>query len=269
MAGMKFSILMAAGLPLIAPAMAGVKSGHAEAELLSGVASYQPGKAVPVGIRLKIDPGWHSYWINAGDAGMPMKATWTLPEGWKAGELRLPFPKRFSTGGLAGFGYEKEAVYLVDLIPPVGAAGDAECRVKLSWLTCNDSACVPGDVQLSLKVPAGDGAAGKDASAIAEAVKKIPVPAKDATLTVKEADGKISLSLAVPEGIDLTGVSANPATPQVIDNAADLIFEKKEGLWTTTAAKNEYAEGPATLLDIVLSGGKLAMPLTVSWRAGK
>ncbi|QJE97887.1 protein-disulfide reductase DsbD domain-containing protein [Luteolibacter luteus] len=260
---------MAASLPFVSTAFAGVKSGHAEAELISGSASYQAGKPVAVGIKLKFDTGWHGYWINPGEAGMPLSAKWTLPEGWKAGELRNPIPKRFKTGELSGYGYEGEAVYLVDLTPPAGASGEADFKVKLSWLTCNDSACVPGDVELSLKLPAGDGASGQSGEAIAAAKKKMPAPAKDTSLTLEENGDNLTLTIKGPESLDLTGAKAFPATPQVVADTTDLVFERKEGVWVAEAPKNEYAEGQIALLDIVLYGGKVAEPLSVTWRAAK
>lgn len=261
---------LAAAMPFVSTASAGVKSGHAEAELLSGSSSYQAGKPVPLGIKLTFDPGWHGYWINPGEAGMPLSAKWTLPEGWTAGALRHPVPKRFKTGELSGFGYEGEAVYLVDLTPPAGAAGEAECKVKLSWLTCNDSACVPGDVELSLKLPAGDAAAGESAEALAAAAEKIPSPAgADVSLQVAEADGKLTLTLSAPASLDLEGAKAYPATPQAISDTAELAFTRRDGIWTATVPKNEYADGEIALLDIVLDGGKLPGPLAVSWRAKK
>ena len=270
LAPMKLPILMATALPLFSNVFAGVKSGHAEAELLSGVSSFQVGKPVPLGIRLKFDPGWHGYWINPGEAGMPLSAKWTLPEGWKAGELRHPVPKSFKTGELSGFGYEGEAVYLVDLVPPAGASDAAECRVKLSWLTCNDSACVPGDVELSLTLPAGDGSPGEAADVLAAAEKKIPAaPGEEVSLNVNEAGDAVTLQSSAPESLDLTGVKAYPATPQTLADTAELVFTRTNGTWTAEVPKNEYAEGPITLLDIVLDGGKLSAPLSVSWRAKK
>lgn len=270
MGTMKFSILMAAGLPLVAPLMAaGVKDGHGEVELLSSSASYQPGKAVTLGIRLKIDEGWHSYWVNPGEGGMALSAKWTLPEGWKAGELQQPVPKRFTTGGLPGFGYEGEAVFLVDLTPPAAAKGESECKVKLSWLTCNDSSCVAGKAELAVKLPAGDATAGKDAATIAAAAKKIPQTAPGYELSVAESAKTLVLTLKAPEGINLEDAKAFPATPQVVDAADPLKFERSRAGWVAKAKKNEYAEGPATLLDIVLAGGKLEKPLLVSWPAKK
>ena len=266
MAGMNFSVLLAAGLPLVAPLSAAVKSGHAMAELIAGVSSYQPGKSFPVAVRLTVDPGWHTYWINPGVGGMPVKATWTLPEGWTAGELQQPVPKRFMTGDLPGFGYEGETVFLVDLTPPAGATGEAECKVKLAWLTCDESACVPGDAELSVKLEAGTGKPGKEAAAV-EAAKKIPVPpAQDLLFGVEEREGRLILSVLSSE-IDLAGVSAFPATPDVIDPAEPLTFEKGKDAWMASGKKSEYLKGPVTQLDIVVSGGKLKQPLLLSWRA--
>lgn len=269
---MKFSILMAASLPLVAmtPLMAaGVKSGHGEAELLSGSASYKPGKPVTVGIRLKVDEGWHSYWVNPGEGGMALGAKWTLPEGWKAGELQQPVPKRFKTGDLPGFGYEGEAVFLVDLTPPASAKGDAECKVKLSWLTCDQKACVSGTAELAVKLPAGDAAAGKDAAAIAAAAKKIPKPYAGLKLDLEESGKTLELALNNPPGLDLNGAQVFPATPQVVDAGDPLELQPAKSGWIIKAKKNEYAEGPAALLDIVLAGGKLEQPVLVSWPAKK
>jgi thiol:disulfide interchange protein DsbD len=178
-------------------------------------------------------------------------------------------PKRFKTGDLPGFGYEGEAVFLVDLTPPAAATGEAECTVKLSWLTCDQSACVPGDVELSVKLPAGDATAGKDAAAIAAAAAKIPTPAPGFELSLTESGQTLELTVKAPEGVDLEGVKAFPATIQVVDAADPLKFERSKTGWVAKAKKNEYAEGPASLLDIVLAGGKLEKPLLVSWAAKK
>lgn len=260
---MKFSAFMiAAGIPLVGPASAGVKSGHASVELLSG--GSETGKPVTVGIHLTIEPGWHSYWVNPGEGGMPLKAKWTLPAGWTAGELRQPVPKRFKTGDLPGFGYEGAATFLVDLTPPADAKGEALVKVKVSWLTCNESACVPGDAELSFT----PGKAA-DGGALAEAAKKIPQPLAGAKLEVAEKDQQVTLTLALPAGADATGCAAFPATPQTLDAGAPIEFTGKSGKWTATVPKSEYAEGPARELELVLAGGKLAAPVSVKWQAGK
>ena len=266
---MKISVLLAAGLPLVAPLFAAVKSGHAEAELMAGVSTYEAGKTFQVAIRLKVDPGWHTYWINAGVGGMPVKATWTLPEGWTAGELQQPVPKRFMTGDLPGFGYEGETVFLVDLTPPAGATGEAECKVKLAWLTCDDRACVPGDAELSVKLPAGDGKTGKGAELVKAAEQKIPVKKELGFMVREHRDSLVLLFIDAGE-TDLSDVSAFPATPDVVDPTDPIkIGNRTIDTWMASVKKSEYAEGPVTQLDIVVAGGKLKQPLLLSWRAEK
>jgi thiol:disulfide interchange protein DsbD len=264
---MKIPALFAAGLPFVSPALAdGARSGHAEAALVCATDSYQPGKPVPLGIVLKIDAGWHSYWINPGVGGMPLSVEWTLPDGWTAGELGQPVPKRFMTGDLPGFGYEGEAVYRVDLTPPADARGDAEVKVEVSWLTCSDDACVPGKVELALKLPAGDAAAGSGAKVVEEAGRKVPRPLAAADATVGEKDGRVVVTFTAPPELDFTGSQAFPATPEVMDAAAPVTLEKGEQGWTASAPKNEYASGPVTVCDLVFAGGKLPHPVLVSAR---
>ena len=263
---MKFSLLLAAGLPLTSVAGAEEKSGHASAELLCGVSSYQPGETVPVAIRLKIEPGWHSYWINPGIGGMPLKATWTLPDGWKAGELQQPVPKRFMTGDLPGFGYEGEAVFLVDLTPSGDAAGEASLQVKLAWLTCNENSCVPGNVELSLKLPAGDGAANGNAPVIETAAAKIPKSVEHTRAGVTEEDGVVTMRFHMPGDYDFKGSQVFPATPDVMDPAAPITVKWEGERWSVSALKSEYADGAAEALDLVFAGGNLKHPVVVCWR---
>lgn len=265
----RLPILMLAGLSLASPLLADVKSGHATAGLVAGTASYRPGVAVPVAIRLTMDPDWHSYWINPGEAGVPLKALWTLPEGWRAGELRQPLPKRFMTGELAGFGYEGEALFLVDLIPPATAAGDARCQVKLSWLTCNDSSCVPGKAELELTLPAGDGSPSPDAALVTAAAEKLPRPIEGLALEVEDQGKTLRLSLRGPADFDPSESEVFIATPQTVDPAERPVFARVGEAWTAVVRKNEYAEGPATLVELVLAGGKISKPASVLWRSEK
>jgi len=263
---MKITTLLAASLPWVAPLSAGVKSGHASASLLQGSDSYQAGRPVTVAIRLSIEPGWHSYWVNPGEGGMPLKALWTLPPGWQAGGLRQPVPKRFMTGELPGFGYEGEVLFLTELLPPAGASGVADLKVKVSWLTCNDDSCVPGSAELSGSLPAGDGGPGAEAPRIAAAAAMIPAPLEGLALEVVEQGGRLDFLLRGPEGFDPTGCEVFIATPQVVDPAEAPVFQRQGEVWAASARKNEYASAPATRVELVLAGGKLVRPVTVAWR---
>src|SRR5687768_16190034 len=59
-----------------------------------------PGQPVDLAIVMHTSPGWHGYWQNPGDAGLPMRAEWTLPAGATVGPLRYPVPTRLTIAGL-------------------------------------------------------------------------------------------------------------------------------------------------------------------------
>ena len=77
-----------------------------KATLLADVAAVKPGATFNVGVLLEIAPGWHIYWTNPGDSGLPTQVKFQFPEGFKVGDLRYPTPSRFSSpDGAASFGY--------------------------------------------------------------------------------------------------------------------------------------------------------------------
>ena len=70
---------------------------HTKATILLEKSSVAPGQPVRGAIRLVMDEGWHTYWKNAGDVGLPTQVTWTLPTGWTAGPLQWPAPEYLDT----------------------------------------------------------------------------------------------------------------------------------------------------------------------------
>ncbi|MGE0161477.1 MAG: hypothetical protein AB7T31_19045, partial [Gemmatimonadales bacterium] len=52
---------------------------YSEIQLVSSVASIQPGASFTLAVHITVDPGWHTYWTNGGDAGDELLVDWTLP----------------------------------------------------------------------------------------------------------------------------------------------------------------------------------------------
>jgi len=104
------SLALLAPLLVLAAAEPSATAGpHVTASLAAERAWIQPGKAFSVGLRLQMDPEWHTYWKNPGDSGLPTRIRWTLPAGFEAGPIAWPSPERFATGPLASYGYDGEA----------------------------------------------------------------------------------------------------------------------------------------------------------------
>ncbi|NTW48194.1 MAG: hypothetical protein HGB19_00390, partial [Chlorobiales bacterium] len=131
-------------------------------------------KPFAIGLHFKLEPEWHIYWKNAGDAGTPVEVEWTLPEGFTASKIEHPVPVKFVVSDIVGYGYKNEVVLPVQITPPANfdASKPFTITAKLNWLACQES-CVPGDSTLTLnpvKLTDADIASGK---ALIETYRKI------------------------------------------------------------------------------------------------
>ena len=118
--------------------------------------SIQPGRPFWVILQMDLKKGWHSYWKNPGDSGMPMQIGWNLPEGITVEDIQWPTPKRFDQSGLIGYGYEEKATFLVRLRPSdklSPALKNVKIDTEVRWLACSDAFCTPGSNELSLELP--------------------------------------------------------------------------------------------------------------------
>lgn len=247
---------------------AAIHSGHAAADWLAASSSYEAGKTVKTGIRLVMDKGWHTYWSNPGEGGMQLSVKWELPEGWTAGEVEHPVPIRFMTGDLPGFGYEGTVIFPVTLTPPAGASGSVTLKAKVSWLTCNDSACIPGNADLEMTLDAGKVSATPDSGLLAEASKKVPVATDEIILKVTEKPKFLVLTLTPADSkLIATDTAFFPATPDVVDAGAEIRFTKSAEAWTAEVPKSEYLSDPVKEFTLVSGIKDGTAPLAITWKS--
>ena len=149
------AVIFSAAPPACAQA---VYDAHTELELVSGVDAIVAGEPFELAVRMKTDPGWHVYWKNSGDSGLPVAVRWDLPEGFKAGDVHWPVPERLEEAGLTTYGYPQGIFLIADITPPASLAGDAvPLRAQVDWLAC-ERICVPGKADLLLNLPVGEAA---------------------------------------------------------------------------------------------------------------
>ena len=247
---------------------AAVRSGKAEADWVSASGICEAGKPLQTAVRLVVDDGWHTYWINPGEGGMKISVKWELPDGWVAGELEHPVPKRFMTGELPGFGYEGTVIFPVKFTPPADFKGAAKLKGKVSWLTCNEASCVPGNAELELSVESGQPQTAAEGNLIAEALWKIPRPAHAGSLKVLENEKTLLITIESPDkGLDPNEYEIFPATSQVIDSAAKFRFSGGGTHWTAEVPKSEYATKAIKELTLVLAGKAKQPPISLTWKA--
>lgn len=138
-----------------------VETGHARVRLVSpdAIAADTP---FFLAAEVESQPGWHYYWANPGDSGIPTEVKLTAPEGFISGPLHFPIPERFETEGLYNYGYEGAATFLLPVTPPKSLDDSVSVTAKYSMLICHDI-CVPEKAEFALTLTSGDAAAAKTA----------------------------------------------------------------------------------------------------------
>jgi len=133
-------------------------AAHTQVQLLLSADAARPGDTVWAGVDLKMEPDWHTYWKNPGEAGMATKITWQLPPGVTAGDIQWPLPEKLPPAEVTTYGYNDEVVLLV----PLKLAADLkpglalDLKANVSWLECKEE-CIPGHTAVAARLHTGQG----------------------------------------------------------------------------------------------------------------
>ncbi|HEV2453199.1 MAG TPA: protein-disulfide reductase DsbD domain-containing protein, partial [Verrucomicrobiae bacterium] len=153
------------------------RAAHTQATLVLSDDTAAAGETVWAGVLLKMDPEWHTYWKNSGEAGMPTTITWQLPPGVTAGDIEWPLPEKLPPAEVTTYGYSGETMLLVPLKigPTARTMGPITLTANLTWLECKD-VCIPekATVQATLNI-GSETKRSVDAAEIEAWKEKIPV----------------------------------------------------------------------------------------------
>ena len=124
------------------------RNPRVEARLLIDAASASPGEPVRAGVLFNLDRGWHIYWRDPGQVGLPTELHWEV-ERASVGPIDWPTPEVFSDSGkLISYGYDNEVLLTVPLTFEKGASGQHMVRVAAAFVACRVR-CIPGRLTLS------------------------------------------------------------------------------------------------------------------------
>jgi thiol:disulfide interchange protein DsbD len=149
-----FAAVVLMAWPQPAPAQMYEGRELVKASLVADVNAVVAGKPFTAGLLLRMVPKWHTYWKFPGDAGLPTEIKWSLPSGWKAGEIQWPIPLRLNEpGDIQIYGYHDEVLLLQEITPPASLTDSAvKLSAEASWLVC-EAICIPGEAKLQLEIP--------------------------------------------------------------------------------------------------------------------
>lgn len=233
------------------------------ARLVAEEASIQPGRPFWVGVELKMEKGWDTYWVNPGDSGFPTQVNWRLPEGWRAGPLQWPYPEKFATESLVGFGYTDSAVLLTQIFPGshLPAGEKVTLMADVNWVACKEQ-CIPGSAKLSLTLPVKEQVPEKNGSSLmtfAQARALLPQTLSEdkGSLTVAAQAEEIVLSFKSVAGREIEEALFIPEHSEIVDYAAPQLLKKgAEGYKLNIKRAHADGENPVHVKGVLLLSEK-------------
>jgi thiol:disulfide interchange protein len=259
-AALLFSAALACGAPAFAQS---VKTEHAEAELISERAAAVPGDQFLGALHLDVEEGgWHVYWKNPGDSGLPPEIQWTAPEGVTVGEFKWPAPHAIPLTTLMNYGYEHDVVLPFDIkIPATAKPGDTiDLTGEATWLICLEI-CVPEQATLKISVPVEaalrENAAG--GKLIGAALANIPRPITGAATVERSPDG---FRIAALDG-DLAAAATTatdlhffPEGSEILHPAKQVFRRGEAGVSATLKASDFAKAGDQPLSGVIVAEAK-------------
>jgi thiol:disulfide interchange protein len=162
------------------PALAAPPKTHIH--LVVSAETARAGDTIWAGLVMDMPPTWHVYWRNGGDAGIPVKINWTIPDGVSAGETYWPVPeKEVDKAGdeaLVTYIYTRKVVLLTPIkLANSLPAGRVTLRAGVNWMECSQE-CVTaeGTIEATLNIGA-ETKPSADAALIEQWRTRIPPPA--------------------------------------------------------------------------------------------
>lgn len=203
--------------------------GLREIRLVTDIEAVRPGESFTVGLLLRHEEGFHTYWKSPGIVGVAPHIEWKdLPIGFQPGEIQWPAPQTTKMAQLTAWGYETDTCLLIPFTVPADL-GDRESvtlKARIGWMCCATS-CHPGWHEFSLTLPVHRDASAQVArdeewSAIfAESRSRMPVAAPAGWQFTAREVAADSIQLVVHAPADQPGVDFSKVYFFCDDNQVD------------------------------------------------
>ena len=232
-----------------------VNTPQVRAELMAyAPQGVQAGQALWVGLQIKHQAGWHTYWQNPGDSGLATQLNWQLPPGMKAQKLLWPIPRMIPVGNMFNHGFEDTVLLAVPVqVSKTYQALSNEIKLQADWLVCKQE-CIPQSGQFVLKLPAQSSIAEHSDSfetlirnqpqALSPAVQKAPLNGQALKLSIQ----------GLPSQVHGHALKAYAQSPEVLASGLGLNGDGswQDGVWQINAALHRMRSTEPRQLGLLL-----------------
>ncbi|WP_290652506.1 thioredoxin family protein [Aquisalimonas sp.] len=141
-------------LALTATAAQAERFERINVDLISDSDALAPGEPFWVGVHLRPDEGWGTYWRNPGAAGLATSIQWESSDKAHVGGTEWPLPDVIEAQGVTSYGYYRDVLLLSRVVPDddLEPGDTVSVGAEISWAVCSDI-CILGDGAFSLELP--------------------------------------------------------------------------------------------------------------------
>lgn len=210
--------LLAAAL-MVLPALA---ENPLSVKLVSEAKAIAPGQTFMVGLHLRPPQGFHTYWKHPGIVGLATSVEWSLPPGFRAGEIQWPAPETVKMARYTAQGYRGETLLMVPVTAPRDLTkSPVELTARVSWMCCGTQCHPAAKVPFTITLPVAN-AAEADATTRPLFEKfRAKLPAADPAWTTRFE--------RIDDHIVLTLKSNDPAVTRDVSELGALHFFTADG----------------------------------------
>lgn len=245
-----------------ASAATSASAPHFTAELVAESRAPAPGKDLAVALVIQPEKGWHIYWKNPGEAGLPPQPEWTLPTGFSTGELQHPVPSELIVDGLTCNIHEGGVTLLTDVSVPDGLPPGSPIPVKLNikLAICSKGRCIPEKVTLDLPLTVGNGAPDTRQTGLFLLARSRLPEFLDGTAQYEVNDSSLKIFLPLPASGNINSVHIFFDADGVVSHGKLQFTHKNGGLSITIPRSGIPTHTPLDGVARVVYSGPAAAP---------
>lgn len=198
-----------------------IYSAHDGVSIITASDTYDGSGQLLLALRINLQPNWHTYWKNPGDAGEPAQLYVQIKgeDIIQKTPIEWPIPQQKLENGVMSYIYENDVIlpfYVKVRSQNISPKLDINIRAK--WLVCDDI-CIPQEGMFTLSLPKGKFSASSQRDSILQALANRPHhPTWPVYIT---PTGMLWLQRTPLDIKDINKAWFIPETPGVIDQAAN------------------------------------------------
>ena len=233
----RFAVSLFAVALSVSPVSADNYDGsNAEVDVLTGWHTAQGTHTAA--LRVRLAPGWKTYWRAPGEAGLPPVFDWSGSGNLEAITLQWPVPEVITSGGMTTLGFHDELILPIEAVP-ADAGADIQLEGALAMGICQEI-CMPVQLTISATLPAQ---ARETDPRIKLALDRLPNTAAEA--------GVVSAKCALEPIADGVRVTAKIDMPPMGHKEFTVIEAARPDIWVSEAVSRRAQNMLTVTADLV------------------